>query len=140
SEYRLFGDNLTIGEKLNIVHLDEVGADPINEAILAVPMIPVYTADGLGWYETWGVMNDRQNPVRVIQDNKHNNDLYVRMLGNFYAEARLFDGLTVKTNFGLDYGQDFRRNWLKSYRSGYLENPLNRVNMNQWHDLKTTWT
>ncbi|TYR33667.1 TonB-dependent receptor [Sphingobacterium phlebotomi] len=140
SDYNLFDNHLKLGENFSIVHLNEGGSVPLNEAIQAAPMIPVRTADGLGWGGPFGSMNDRHNPVRIIEDNKQNRDLYVRLLGNIYGELKVFDLLTYRSNFGLDYGQDYIRNWQKSYVSGYLENPLNKVTMRQWHDLKTTWT
>lgn len=140
SDYRLLNNIIQVGENFNVVHLDEVGGAPINEAIQALPMIPVRTVDGIGWGGPWGGMNDRQNPVRLIQDNKQNHGLQMRMLGNFYAQINLLKGLNIKTNFGLDYSQDYARNMQKPYKSGYLQDPMARVYMNQWHDLKTTWT
>lgn len=140
SDYHLFKRRLTIGENFNIVNLREFGAVPINEAIQAAPMIPVRTVDGNGWGGPSAGMNDRQNPVRLIEDNKQNGDAFTRMLGNVYVQAKLFRSLTLKSNFGLDYGQDYSRNILKSYQSGYLQNPLNKVTMNQWHSLYTIWT
>jgi len=140
SDYKLLDDKLRIGENFSVVYLDEGGTVPINESIQAAPMIPVRTVDGQGWGGPWGAMNDRQNPVRLIEDNKQNRDHYVRMLGNLFADITILDGLVYKTNFGIDYGQDYNRNWHKAFQSGYLVNPLNKVTMGQWHDLKTNWS
>src|SRR5690606_8706383 len=140
SDYRLLNNIIQEGENFNVVHLDEVGGAPRNEAIQPLPMIPVRTVDGIGRGGPRGGMNDRQNPVGLIQDNKQNHGLQMRMLGNFYAQINLLKGLNIKTNFGLDYSQDYVRNMQKPYKSGYLQDPMARVSMNQWHDLKTTWT
>ena len=35
-------------------------------------IVPVHTVDGEGWGGPIGGMSDRQNPVRLIEDNKQN--------------------------------------------------------------------
>ncbi len=140
SDYNLLDNAIKIGENFSVTYLNEGGSVPINESIQAAPMIPVHTVDGIGWGGPFGSMNDRQNPARIIEDNKQNRDHYVRMFGNVFAEVNLIKPLVFRTNFGIDYGQDYIRNWQKAYTSGYLVNPLNKVTTRQWHDLKTTWS
>ena len=140
SDYKIFSDKITIGENLSISKTNEVGGSPINEALQALPIIPVRTVDGKGWGGPVGGMNDRQNPVRLLEDNKQNDYDFLRIFGNFYAEAMLFDGLNVRTSIGIDYGNLFSKNFRKRYESGYLNNPVNRLQTNQSHNLKTTWT
>ncbi|ERJ59900.1 SusC/RagA family TonB-linked outer membrane protein [Sphingobacterium paucimobilis] len=140
SDYNLLDNAIKVGENFSITYLNEGGSVPINESIQAAPMIPVHTVDGIGWGGPYGSMNDRHNPARIIEDNKQNRDHYIRMFGNVFAEMNVIKPLVFRTNFGIDYGQDYIRNWQKAYTSGYLVNPLNKVNTRQWHDLKTTWS
>ncbi len=140
SSYKIFNDKVTIGENLSITKTNEVGGSPINEALQALPIIPVRSVDGNGWGGPVGGMNDRQNPVRLLEDNKQNDYDFLRIFGSFYAEVKLFEGLNFRTNMGVDYGGYFAKNFRKKYESGYLNNPVNRLETNQSHSLKTTWS
>ncbi|WP_026913703.1 SusC/RagA family TonB-linked outer membrane protein [Christiangramia portivictoriae] len=140
SDYKIFNGKVTIGENLSITKTNEVGGSPINEALQALPIIPVRTVDGMGWGGPVGGMNDRQNPVRLLEDNKENDYDFLRIFGNFYAEAHLLEGLNLRTSIGIDYSNYFAKNFRKRYESGYLNNPVNRLQTNQSHTLKTTWT
>ncbi|MFV8280015.1 SusC/RagA family TonB-linked outer membrane protein [Christiangramia marina] len=140
SDYKIFDGKISVGENLSITTTNEVGGSPINEALQALPIIPVRTVDGMGWGGPVGGMNDRQNPVRLLEDNKDNDYDFLRIFGNFYAEAHLLEGLDLRTSIGIDYSNYFAKNFRKRYESGYLNNPVNRLQTNQSHTLKTTWT
>ena len=140
SDYKFFDGRVVIGENLSLTKTSEVAAAPMNAAMQALPIIPVRTVDGVGWGGPVGGMNDRQNPVRLLEDNKQNGYDFFRLFGSFYAEATIFDGLKFRTNFGVDYGNYTYRNLRKRYQSGYLNNPVNKVESGQTHNLKTTWT
>ncbi len=85
-------------------------------------------------------MNDRQNPVRVLEDNKQNGYHYLRLFGNFFADVKILQNLTFRSNVGIDYGSNTSRNWQKKYQSGYLVNDVNRVINRQSNSVKTTWS
>ena len=140
SEYRLFDDKVTVGENLSLTKTKEVAGSPINEALQALPIIPVRTVDGQGWGGPVGGMNDRQNPVRLLEDNKQNGYDFVRIFGNFYALAKLAKGLEFKTSIGVDYSFYKAKNFRKRYESGYLSNPVNRLENTQTTTGKTTWS
>jgi len=140
SDYKLLNSNLVIGQNLSIVYLDEVGNPTISEAVQALPIIPVRTVDGKGWGGPVTGMNDRQNPMRLLDNNKQNNNEYVRLFGSFFADLTLFKGLKFRSNIGFDYGNSQERASRLRYQSGYLSNPVNRLQSTQWHSLKTTWT
>ncbi|PKQ45361.1 SusC/RagA family TonB-linked outer membrane protein [Confluentibacter flavum] len=140
SNYKIFNNKVTIGENLSISKTNEVNGSPINEALQALPIIPVRTVDGNGWGGPVGGMNDRQNPVRLLEDNKQNDYDFLRIFGSFYAETTLFEGLNFRTSMGIDYGNYFAKNFRKRYESGYLNNPVNKLETNQSHNLKLTWT
>lgn len=140
SDYKLFNGALTIGQNLSLTKTKEVAADIINSALQALPIIPVHTVDGIGWGGPVDGMNDRQNPVRVLEDNQQNGYDYMRLFGNFFADLKIAKGLVFKSNFGIDYGDYTSRNWQKKYQSGYLVNNVNKVINTQTHNVKTTWT
>lgn len=140
SDYRFFKNKLVVGENFSISKTKEVQADIINAALQAVPLIPVHTIDGVGWGGPVAGMNDRQNPVRLLEDNKQNGYNYLRLFGNFYADLTLFKNLTFRSNFGIDNGNYSSRNWQKRYVSGYLVNDVNKVINTQNTILNTTWT
>lgn len=141
SSYKLFNDHLSIGENFTINRTNEV-TDPgvLDPALRALPIIPVHTVDGIGWGGPVGGMNDRQNPVRVLEANKDNGYEYWRLFGNTYAELKPTDNLSFKTSFGIDYGYFYKRALQKSYVSGYLKNDQNAINIDKSTSLKWTWT
>ncbi|WP_066837178.1 SusC/RagA family TonB-linked outer membrane protein [Rufibacter ruber] len=140
SDYKFFKGRITVGQNLSLTKTNEVGASPMNEAMQALPLVPVRTVNGLGWGGPVGGMNDRQNPVRLIEDNKQNGYDFMRLFGNFFADVKLLEGLVFRTNVGIDYGNYSHRRYRKRYVSGYLNNPENRLETNQSHSVKTTWS
>ncbi|KHJ39418.1 TonB-dependent receptor SusC [Pedobacter glucosidilyticus] len=140
SDYRLLGGKLLVGENFTINTTREVQGNTLNAALQALPVIPVRTVDGMGWGGPVGGMNDRQNPVRLLEDNKQNHYNYLRILGNTYAELEIMKGLKARTSLGIDYGNFTKRDMMLSYSSGYLNNPITQVNMVNSNTSKVVWT
>lgn len=136
SEYRFLGNRFRIGENFQLSKQSEV-AIPSNDimflALVQQPIVPVHTVDG-GWGGPAPGMSDRHNPVRLIADNKQNKSTYIRPFGNFYVEAEPIAGLTLRSSLGIDYGLHYSRHLQKSYRSGFLSEPNNRVTNGAWFD------
>ncbi len=140
TDYRLLNDRLVIGENFTANTTREVQGNTLNAALQALPVIPVHTVDGVGWGGPWGGMNDRQNPVRLLEDNKQNHYDYIRLLGNAFADLEVIKGLHLRSSIGLDYGNYTARNMQLAYRSGYLNNPINSVSMTNSSSTKLIWT
>lgn len=142
SDYKLFNDILTIGENFSLNRTSEVEAPHqiVESALIAVPFIPVHTADGKGWGGPVKVLPDRQNPARLIHDNKDNRYRYWRIFGNAYANLQPIKGLNIRTSLGVDYGNFYKRTLTYSYKSGYLQSDRNASLMEQAHWTKWTWT
>ncbi|MFT4061937.1 MAG: TonB-dependent receptor [Edaphocola sp.] len=139
---KLLNDRITVGENFTVNKTSEVlmdGGVP-DLALQNLPIIPVHTADGLGWGGPVGSMNDRQNSVRLLEDNKQNKYSYMRVFGNAYLNAKIFDGLSFRTSFGVDYGNYYKKSLRKRYTSGYLQNDENKLTIEQSHNLSYTWT
>ncbi|MDG3581101.1 SusC/RagA family TonB-linked outer membrane protein [Galbibacter pacificus] len=141
SSYKLLNGRVTIGENFTINRTDEIESPSVlDPALKALPIIPVRTADGQGWGGPVGGMNDRQNPVRLLEYNKDNNKEFQRIFGNVYIDVEPIKNLHVKTNLGIDQGSFYQRTLQRSYVSGYLKNDQNAVNIDQNTTNKITWS
>jgi len=141
TSYNFFDGKLKIGENFTINKTNET-IDPgvLDPALRALPIIPVHTVDGIGWGGPVGGMNDRQNPVRLLEYNKDNGYKNLRLFGNIYAELQPIKNLSLKSSFGIDYSDYYKRNLQRSYVSGYLQNDKNAVNIDQSTNEKWTWS
>lgn len=142
TDYKLFDGMLTIGENFTLNHTSEVQSpgDVLDLSLKALPMVPVHTIDGEGWGGPTKGMNDRQNPVRLITDNKDNAYRYWRTFGNAFADLEPVKNLHFRTSFGIDYGNFYKRYMQKTYTSGFLSNNISAVNLEQSHWMKWNWT
>ncbi|RAV29563.1 SusC/RagA family TonB-linked outer membrane protein [Sinomicrobium soli] len=141
SSYNFLDGKLKIGENFTLNRTSEV-QDPgvLDPALRALPVLPVRTVDGRGWGGPVGGMNDRQNPVRLLEYNKDNGYKYLRLFGNAYAELKPVENLLLKTSYGIDYNDYYQRTLQRSYVSGYLKNDKNAVNIDKATTVKWTWT
>jgi len=142
SDYKLFDGIVTIGENFTLSRTSEV-AQPHNileQALRAIPLIPVHTEDGKGWGGPIGGMPDRHNPARLVHDNRDNRYRYWRTFGNAYINVQPVKNLNVRSSFGIDYGNFYKRSLTYSYQTGYLESDKTSSLMEQAHWTKWTWT
>lgn len=143
SSYELIDDILTIGENFTLNRTSEVqipDANILDMALKALPLIPVHTIDGQGWGGPTTGMNDRHNPARLLYDNKDNKYAYWRLFGNAYINIQPIKGLNIRSNFGFDYTNFYKRNMVHSYTSGMLHNDLNSVTLGESYATKWTWS
>ena len=142
TDYKLLDGLITIGENFTLNRTSEVQQpDKIVEfALIAVPIIPVKTENGTNWGGPITGMPDRQNPARLVHDNRDNRYKYWRALGNAYITVTPIKGLNIRSNFGLDYGNYYKRTLSYSYQDGYVTNTTNRSKMEQAHWTKWSWT
>lgn len=141
ADFKLFGGALTVGENLSVNRTSELQppGGVLDLALKSLPIVPVHTLDG-GWGGPIATMNDRENPARLVYDNRHNRYTFWRTFGNVFAELRLFDGLRLRTSFGIDYGNYTKRSLQYSYESGVLKNENNGVNAEQSHWFHWVWS
>lgn len=142
TDYKLFDDKLVIGENFTLNNTGELQSpgDVLDLSLKALPMIPVRTIDGQGWGGPASGMNDRHNPVRLLHDNRHNAYNYWRLFGNVYADLQVIKDLHIRTTYGLDYSNFYKRHMELSYNSGFMSNTRTGVNMEQAHWMKWTWS
>lgn len=142
SDYKLFNGLVTIGENFTLNRTTEVTQpDKIVEfALIGVPFIPVKTEDNSNWGGPITGLPDRQNAARLVYDNRDNRYRYWRALGNAYINVNPIKGLNVRSNFGLDYGNFYKRSLMYSYQDGYVTNTTNKSTLEQAHWTKWSWT
>ncbi|MCD8194487.1 MAG: SusC/RagA family TonB-linked outer membrane protein, partial [Tannerellaceae bacterium] len=122
SDYKLFNDRVTIGENLSIskTRSSILNAGDLQEGARNIqPLVPVYAIDG-SWGGPSNNMSDRQNPVRLIEDNKQNHQDIVRLFGDIFVDIEILKNLVFRSKLGLDYTGYWKRNMQRSYTSGYL--------------------
>lgn len=104
--------NFKVGETMNISindqkpYFNEGGRSMIEHAIKMAPYLPVYNPNNLGGFQ--GPLStldnqDAENPIRALElDSRHNKNQNI--MGTIYAQYKIIDGLNVKTQLGLNYG------------------------------------
>ncbi len=143
SEYKLMNNRVTIGENFTLNRTSEV-TQPyqiVEAALIAVPFIPVHTEDGKGWGGPIEGLPDRRNPVDLIEKNKDNRYTYWRLFGNAFIDIEPLKKLHIRSSFGLDYGNFYKRSFTYSFKNGYVTNDgKTKSAMEQAHWTKWTWS
>jgi len=141
TDYSFFNGRLKVGENFNTSFINDRLIDVggvLFGALVQNPIVPVYTTTG-GWGGPATGMTDRQNPVRLIEDNKQNQSYFGRITGNAFADLEIIKGLHLKTTYGVDYDGLYERTLRKSYVSGFLVDPSNLVANSQNYDGNLIW-
>lgn len=73
----------------------------------ASPWVPVYDIAGNYAGSKMAGTGNFQNPVAILNRNKDNYWTNNRLFGSLWTEVDLYKGLTFKTNFGLDYRNNY---------------------------------
>lgn len=129
SDYKLFDNRVTIGENFSISKTRQSSLDAPNlydRARVIQPLVPIYDMEG-GWGGPASNMSDRQNPIRMIEDNKENYKDVVRLFGDINLDVEILKGLHFRSKLGIDYTAYWFRNMQKSYQSGFLSDKTARL-------------
>lgn len=141
SDFSFFSGRLKVGENMSATYIKNAlisANDILFASLVQQPVVPVHTVDG-GWGGPAPGMTDRQNPVRLIEDNKQNSSFFFRGFGNVYADLAITPGLHFKTSFGVDYNGTYQRTLRKSYTSGFLSDPSNQVSTSLGYEGNWVW-
>ncbi len=131
---------VTIGENLTISHTNQVDCQPLENALKMSSIVPVYEVDGETFGGPVGGMSDRHNPLRELYFNKDNSLEVWRIFGNTYIDVKPFEGLVLRSNFGVDYDAAFIHSIGKTFHSDVVNNATASTTVSQANDLKWTWT
>ena len=115
-------------------------------ALINAPNLPMYNEDGTPYYLAQGlgyggntVFSTFSNPAAILSLGNGLSSDVTRFIGVFYAEATPLKGLSLKTQYGVDYARiEEQRFWPPLHGDGVnskgLANAYNTKN-NRW-----TWT
>jgi TonB-linked SusC/RagA family outer membrane protein len=142
SDYSLFNGRLKIGETLSATYMKDpilpTGSITILSAI-ENPIIPVHTVDGVGWGGPVAGMDDRDNPVRLIEDNKQNVNAFGRVFGNAYLDLAILPNLHLKTTYAADFAGNYLRSLQIPYTAGFLSDPRTIAAQSTDYEVSETW-
>ncbi len=131
---------IKIGENVTISHSNQVASSPMENALKMSPTVPLYEEDGTTFSGPVGGMSDRQNPLRELYQNRDNNLETWRIFGNAFVELTPIKGLTLKSNFGLDYATGFHNYRTFTYYSDIVSNNIPKTDTGQSNDCVWTWS
>ena len=131
---------VTIGENATITYSDQVDCAPLENALKMAPTLPVYEEDGTTFSGPVGGMSDRQNPLRELYHNRDNRLKMWRIFGNGYINIQPIKGLTLRSNFGLDYWSEFIHSVTYTWHSDVVNNSTPSSNIGTKNSIKWTWS
>ncbi len=136
-----FNRYISVGENLAIANWTSRGAGDLNNdrsipftAMSQHPAIPVKGING-DWARPMELIaSDLANPMQIIRNAQDNSNTSWRILGNAFLEVRPIEGLTLKTNIGIEHSQYFVQ------ELGRRVNPGDVNSMNSNYGQGDTWT
>lgn len=131
---------VSVGENFTVTYTNQVDCAPMENALKMAPTVPIYEIDGETFSGPVGGMSDRQNPLRELYHNKDNRMEVWRLFGNAYVDIKPIAGLTLRSNFGLDYDEAFTHSFAYTFHSDIVNNDTPSTTVAQANDLKWTWS
>lgn len=135
-----FNKYISVGENLLVARWTNRGVDVAGDrgipftAMSQHPALPVKGLNGEWTRPIEFVNSDLANPVQLISNARDNNLASWRILGNAYLEVKPIDGLTLKTNLGIEHSQYFNNTL------GRTVNPGDVNSMSSVYGQGDTWT
>lgn len=140
TEYDLLNNRLKIGENIALSYLNYRDANETRWAMINPPAGPVYDING-NWAGAPG-FDDFTNPVRLLTMYKDNTNNYVKIIGNIFADLNIWNNISARTQFGVDYGNAYNRavDGIWEETGGRNSDGENYVGNWQSHPLSYVWT
>ena len=139
SHYNI-GKYFTVGENRAIARWSNRGVDVAGDrgipftAMSQHPALPVRGLNGEWARPIALIASDLANPVQLIENAKDNVNTSWRILGNAYLEVKPIDGLSIKTNIGIEHSQYF------NVGLGRATNPGDINSVSSGYGQGDTWT
>lgn len=137
-------DFLQVGHNFNasLTKTNDVGTNSflgsiIYSAYRFPSIVPVYDSNG-----NFGgnPMNDTSNPLGNLYRAKDNTKNRIKLMGNVFADAQIMEGLTFRTNLGLDYESYNQRAFSPLYDEILSQNVINSLSDNSSFYYQLAWT
>ncbi|TVR71219.1 MAG: TonB-dependent receptor [Marinilabiliales bacterium] len=107
-----FNNWLKAGQSVQVINTSNYGnlgdnseGIPISQAYRSQPIIPVYDIEGNFAGSRAPGMGNSGNPVAMLYRARNDGGDWFRILGNIFAEADLYEGLSFRSTMGYNYGQ-----------------------------------
>lgn len=113
------GQNMSVNFNDINPELDAGGRSVLEHAIKSAPYLPIYNPNNLGGFQgpnSAGDGQDAENPVKVLRFGEAQ-DKSFGLIGNVYAEYEIIEGLTYKSQVGLDYFNFNSNRFIPSYNT-----------------------
>jgi TonB-linked SusC/RagA family outer membrane protein len=119
NSYSFLNNRVRLGENVNVSNWSEVlKPGGIEELTIAQhPLIPVYDING-GYAGPTQGLGDKPNPVRLLDQQKDNRMTQWRIFGNLYLEIEPVKNFVLRSNFGLNYRNEFLSNFEPRWAEG----------------------
>ena len=131
---------VTIGENATITYSNQVDCQPLENALKMSPTLPIYEEDNTTFSGPVGGMSDRQNPLRELYHNRDNRLKMWRIFGNAFVNVTPLKGLTLRSNFGLDYWSEFIHSVTYTWHSDVVNNSTPSSTLGNKTSVKWTWS
>ena len=131
---------VTVGENVTLTYTSQVDCHPMENALKMPSIVPVYEEDGKTFAGPVGSMADRQNPCREQYQNRNNHLDYWRIFGNAFVELKPVKGLTLRSNFGLDFKTSFINSMTNTYHSDIVNNDIAKTTLSNNNETNWTWS
>ena len=130
SDYSVLNGHIKVGENFTVSKWRQsvnIGDGNLGGCKSLMSIVPIHTVVGIGWGGPIGGMSDRQNPVRLIEDNLQNYQDNIRLFGNGFINVEFLKGLTFRSNFGIDLTGYWRKTMDLTYKSGFMSEDRSKV-------------
>ena len=140
-----FNKYVRVGENLMIARWQNRGADTNGDrgipytAMRQHPAIPVFQSPGVYADPVGMIGSDIENPVQTLYNMRDNTNTSWRIFGNAYVDIMPIEGLTLKSNLGIEHVQYTNKTLTRNVRA--TDDPANRaVSSGHGEGDTYTWT
>ena len=140
-----FNKYVRVGENLMIARWENRGADTNGDrgipytAMRQHPAIPVFQSTGVYADPVSMIGSDIENPVQTLYNMRDNTNTSWRIFGNAYVDIMPIEGLTLKSNLGIEHVQYTNKTLTRNVRA--TDDPANRaVSSGHGEGDTYTWT
>lgn len=142
SDFRFLNNKVRIGESFSINYWTRhLNPDGIEESVIKQhPAIPVYDENGgyAGGYVD--ILGDTPNLVRLTDNEANNRHRYWRVFGNAYLEIEPIKKLVFRSNFGVNYYNEFNSTFVPKWQEASRVVDTNELNVTHDYSLQWIWS
>ncbi|WP_394749441.1 SusC/RagA family TonB-linked outer membrane protein [Spongiimicrobium salis] len=133
---------LTVGEHFNASFEQSRGGNTVQLAQRISPLVPVRDSEGrfAGTYNNAIGLSNATNPVADLERAGDNFFKRTRILGDIYAQVKLYDGLSFKTSIGGDINLFNTRSFLALNPEHSEARGTNTLTEQNFQSYNWTWT